>query len=75
MKFEIQRARALYQQGLPGIAFLAAHARLAVAAAAILYRRILDEIEAINYQVYHRRAHTTLWRKVILLPNILRQTF
>ncbi len=71
MRFEIQRARNLYQQALPGIAFLAPSARIAVGAAAMIYRAILDEIEKIDYRVYQIRAHTTSLQKILLLPSIL----
>lgn len=71
MQFEITRARALYQQALPGIAFLSEQTRPAVTAAALLYRRILNEIEAIHYQVHTRRAYTSPVRKVSMLPEIL----
>jgi phytoene synthase len=71
MRYEIQRARALYHHSLPGIAMLATRARPAVGAAALLYRRILDEIEAAGYQVYHHRAHTTPLQKLAMLPGIL----
>ncbi len=71
MRFEIARAREFYRQALPGIAMLSAHARPAVGAAALLYQRILDEIEAIGYQVYQRRAYTTFTQKLAMLPKIL----
>lgn len=71
MKFEIKRARDLYYRALPGIALLAPAARPAVGAAALLYRAILDEIEALDYNVYQQRAHTSGWRKLSLLPSIL----
>ena len=71
MRFEIERTRELYRLALPGIALLSAHARPAVGAAALLYQRILDEIEAIGYQVYHHRAHTTFIQKLAMLPRIL----
>jgi phytoene synthase len=71
MQFENQRATRLYQQALPGISLLAARARPAVRAAALLYARILDEIEALGYQVYTKRAHTTLRQKVSMLPKII----
>jgi len=74
MKFEIARARALYVEADPGIAMLSPSARPAVAAAAYLYRAILDEIEAIQYQVYTHRAHTTAWKKLRMLPGILFST-
>jgi len=71
MKFQIQRARDLYQQALPGIRFLHPDVRLAVGASAILYRAILDEIEALKYNVFEYRAHTSAFKKIALLPKIL----
>lgn len=71
MQFEIRRARDQFYRALPGIALLAAAARPAVGAAALLYRAILGEIEANDYQVYARRAHTTGWQKLLALPGIL----
>jgi phytoene synthase len=71
MKFEIRRARDLYARALPGIALLSPAARPAVGAAALLYRAILNEIEAINYCVYARRAHTSGLQKLLRLPAIL----
>jgi phytoene synthase len=71
MKFEIARARQLYQEALPGIKLLSPSARPSVGAAALLYRAILNEIEKNNYQVYTRRAYTTTARKLLMLPGIL----
>ncbi len=71
MAFEINRARVLYQEALPGIAMLHPSARMAVATAALTYRAILDEIEAIQYQVYDQRAFTSSLKKLWLLPKIL----
>jgi phytoene synthase len=70
MKFEIKRARDLYYRALPGIALLSPAARPAVGAAALLYRAILDEIEAIHYRVHTHRAHTTGLQKLLMLPGI-----
>lgn len=71
MKFEIRRARRLYQEALPGVAMLSFSGQLAVGAAALLYRAILDEIEAMRYAVYHARAYTTERKKLTMLPKIL----
>jgi 15-cis-phytoene synthase len=57
MGFQINRNRQLYREAWPGIAFLERDSRLAVAAAARLYGAILDDIEAHDYDVFHRRAH------------------
>lgn len=71
MKFEIARARKLYLDALPGIAMLSPSGQLAVGAAALLYRAILDEIEAIRYCVHQFRAHTSERKKLAMLPGIL----
>lgn len=71
MKFEIARARRLYAEALPGITLLSPAARPAVGAAALLYQAILDQIEEIDYQVHSRRASTSGWRKIAMLPGIL----
>ncbi len=71
MQFEIQRARRLYYQAMPGIALLSWSGRFAVGAAALLYRAILDEIEMIQYQVYVVRAHTSGLKKLAMLPGIM----
>lgn len=67
MRFQIARARRLYAQALPGIALLHPDGRFAVAAAAMLYRGILDDIEAHDFNVFNRRAHVTSARKLALL--------
>lgn len=75
MKFEISRARDLYVQALPGIAMLHPSAQPAVGAAALVYRAILDEIEAIDYRVYDQRAYTSSFKKLTMLPSILWQVW
>lgn len=75
IKFEIARARDLYAQALPGIATLYPSARPAVGAAALVYRAILDEIEAIDYLVYDQRASTSGLKKLGMLPSILWQVW
>ena len=71
MQFEIARARRLYEEAWPGIGMLDRSGRVAVGAAAIFYKAILEEIEAIQYQVYRLRARTSKWRKLALLPEII----
>lgn len=73
MRFEIDRARDLYAQALPGIRLLHPSARLAVGAAAMIYRAILDEIEAIDYRVYDQRASTSGFKKLIMVPRIVQE--
>jgi phytoene synthase len=70
MVFQIERARQLYAEAMPGLALLERRGRVAVAAAAELYRAILDDIEAHNYDVFSRRAHISNRRKAIRVPGI-----
>jgi phytoene synthase len=64
MRFQIARNRQLYKEAWPGIALLDKDGRFAVAAAAELYRGILDDIEAHDYDVFHRRAYVSAWDKL-----------
>ncbi|GIK41723.1 MAG: squalene synthase [Chloroflexota bacterium] len=70
MQFQIERNRRLYAEAWPGIALLNAQGRFAIAAAAGLYRAILDDIEAHDYNVFNRRAHVSEWDKLRRLPGI-----
>jgi phytoene synthase len=70
MHFEIDRTRALYLDAWPGLRLLNSDGRPAVAAAAELYRAILDDIEAHDFDVFHRRAHVGTWSKLRRLPGI-----
>lgn len=69
MRFQVARARRLYAEAEPGIRLLAPDGRFAIGAAAGLYRGILDDIEAHDYQVFHRRAHIGAWGKFRRLPH------
>jgi phytoene synthase len=70
MRFQIHRTRALYLEAWPGMRLLSSDGRPAVAAAAVLYRAILDDIEAHDFDVFHRRAHVGTWSKLRRLPGI-----
>jgi phytoene synthase len=70
MRFQIDRNRRLYAEARPGIALLDSDGRFAVAAAGELYRAILDDIEAHDYDVFNRRAHVSAWGKLRRLPGI-----
>lgn len=70
MRFQIARARRLYAEAMPGIALLDASGRFAIAAAAELYRAILDDIEKHDYNVFNRRAHVSTVEKLARLPGI-----
>lgn len=69
MRFQIARARQLYAEAMPGISMLHRDGRFAVSAAAMLYRGILDSIEAHDYNVFNRRAFVSSPRKFALLAR------
>jgi 15-cis-phytoene synthase len=73
MRFEMDRADALYDEGSRGIAQLNPEGRFAVAAAGRLYRGILGKIHLNDYDVYRHRAHLTRGDKVRQLPGIYMQ--
>lgn len=70
MRFQINRTRQLYADALPGIKLLHRSGRLAIGAAAELYRAILDDIERHDYDVFSRRSHVGAWGKLRRLPGI-----
>lgn len=70
MRYQIARCRQLYAESLPGISMLDPDGRFAIAAAAELYRAILNEIEANDYDVFQRRAYVSSLGKLSRLPGI-----
>jgi len=69
MRFQIDRNRRLYNEAMPGVALLNRDGRFAIAAAADLYRAILDEIERNGYDNFTRRAAVPAGRKLRMLPR------
>lgn len=70
MRFQIERSRQLYAQSWPGIGLLDPDGRFAIAAAAGLYRAILEDIENHDYDVFSRRATIGRWGKLRRLPKL-----
>jgi 15-cis-phytoene synthase len=70
MRYQIQRAHRLYQESLPGVRMLHPDGRFAIAAAGELYRAILGQIEANDYDVFSQRASLGAWGKLRRLPGI-----
>jgi 15-cis-phytoene synthase len=64
MHFQIARARAHYERGLLGVARLPMDSQWGILVAAKLYAAILDAIENANYDVFSRRAATSIWFKL-----------
>jgi phytoene synthase len=72
MRFQIARARAYYAAADLGIPYITPSCQRPVRLARVLYARILDKIEANNYDVFHQRARTTTLEKA---AELLRQTW
>jgi len=73
LKFNIERVRRLQHEAAPGIAMLEKSSRACIEAASELYCGIVDEVEAIDYQIFAKRAKTSTWRRIkVALPAWLR---
>ncbi len=59
MRFEIARARDFYGAADLGISYITPECQLPVKLARVLYSRILDKIEANDYDVFRHRARTS----------------
>lgn len=68
--FQVNRARALYDESMCGMRALIPSGRFTTLAASRLYAGILSEIEAMNYDVFQTRAHVSTSRKVRALPGV-----
>lgn len=68
MKFEIDRARNYFEDAERGIRALNRDSRWPVWTALMLYKGILDVIEANNYNVFNRRAYVPTPKKLLYLP-------
>jgi phytoene synthase len=69
MAFQVARARALYASARVGVPSLAPSGRMATLAASYLYSRILNEIEAMDYEVFSGRAYVRSRGKVVSLSG------
>jgi phytoene synthase len=67
MTFEIARARALYENSLPGISMLSEDSQRCAAACAIGYAAILDALEQINYDSVSTRASVSTLARIGIL--------
>jgi phytoene synthase len=64
LRFQIARVRMLEERSRPGIDLLAPSSRPCIDAARELYCGIVDEVEAIDYEVFRRRARVPLRRRL-----------
>jgi phytoene synthase len=71
MRFEIDRCRELYRSAEIGIAMLPDRSAKCVGAAHALYGRILDKIEAQDYDVFTSRASVSTTEKAAMVAKLL----
>jgi phytoene synthase len=71
LAFEIARNRELYTYADSGIALLPPRSARCVGAARVLYSRILERIEAADYDVFSSRARVPTWRKAVTAARIM----
>jgi phytoene synthase len=64
LKFQIARVRQLQLEAAPGIDLLDATSRPCIRAASELYCGIVDEVEAIGYDIFNKRAKTSTARRL-----------
>ncbi len=72
MAFEIGRTRSYYLSGDIGVGLLRGRAQRCVMAARSLYGGILDQIEAVDHDVWTARVRVPGWRKVATGLGVLR---
>ena len=70
MRFEIERNRRLYREADTGLAALPPRSRRCVATARVLYARILERIEANDYDVFTARARVGTASKALLAARM-----
>lgn len=69
MRFEVERARAVYRDGAAGIGYIANDgSRLTASVMAVVYCGILSAIEALDYDVFRRRASVSALGKLRRIP-------
>lgn len=70
MKFQIERTHQLYEESWVGVKMLEAEGQLAIGAASIFYRGILDEIEKNDYDIFTKRASLSAMGKMSKVPAL-----
>ncbi|KAG9439477.1 hypothetical protein H6P81_019642 [Aristolochia fimbriata] len=68
MKDQIKRARMFFDEAEKGVSELNSASRWPVLASLLLYRQILDAIEANDYNNFTRRAYVGKGKKLVALP-------
>ena len=74
LRFEIARARDLYASADLGVSMLPAASARCIAGARDLYSRILERIEAADYDVFSARAQVPTWQKLAVAARMVKRT-
>ncbi|NP_001316096.1 phytoene synthase 2, chloroplastic [Daucus carota subsp. sativus] len=75
MKKQIKRARMFFDEAQIGVRELSPASRWPVWASLLLYRQILDEIEANDYNNFTKRAYVSKPKKILALPVAYAKAF
>jgi phytoene synthase len=67
LRFEAGRARQYYRESAPLVAMIQARSRPSLKALIGIYSRLLDKIEAADYEVLSQRVRVPNWEKVWIL--------
>ncbi|MEQ1884672.1 MAG: phytoene/squalene synthase family protein [Bryobacteraceae bacterium] len=67
MKFEAERARDYYKQAAPLVNMVHPHSRASLRALISIYSRLLDRIEAADFEVFGDRIRLPTWEKMWVL--------
>ena len=70
MKFQIARARALYEIADDGIPLLPRESQRGVLLARVLYSKILEKLEQQDYDPFAKRARTTKLEKLLAVASL-----
>lgn len=73
LKYEINRVRELEKRSIPGIKLLSPASQPCIDAARILYCGIVDAVEAIDYQVFDKRAKVSLAKRLRVATGAWRE--
>ncbi len=69
MRFQTHRARDYFRSGFQLLPYLSRRSRACPAALGLIYSRVLDRIEAVNFDVLHRRVSLSTAEKLQLMAR------
>ena len=71
MRFQVARARGLYEASWPLVPLLPPPGRAVFMVLARTYRALLDVMEQRNYDVFSKRVRLSTWRKLCFALSAL----